>query len=120
MYFVRSGTIEYLKGCPGAGHDISTLARKTMPQEEGSTSLGAEDWFCEAALWTTWCHRGICLVTHGCVVVEVESGKFADLTANHQVAIVQVRMYSREWFKRAVLTDDLAFRNFDVLQDIAQ
>eukprot|EP00439_Symbiodinium_sp_Y106_P030075 s4345_g3.t1 len=77
-------------------------------------SLGAEQWFCEAVLWTPWVHQGRVRAKSETELISLSSAKFRDVLSEYPKHMSFMRMYGlvflsqlQDWYEVSQRLTDL-------------
>merc|ERR1712224_328299 len=90
MYFVVSGQLQYTSyERPGT--------RRAPEEAQSQRMLCSGDWLCEAALWTSWVHRGDLRVVSDCLLFALDASGFARVVSGHKAAHVSAAAYARRF-----------------------
>jgi len=101
MYVIISGHAQYIANIHprDAGPGGQTQTRRT---------LHGGQWVSEAALWTSWVHRGELRAVTDCLLFAVDASGFASVISNHKSAHQFAASYARkfvEGLNRGIQTD---------------
>jgi len=81
MYFVVSGQLQY-----------------TTYEIQAQRMLRTGEWLSEAALWTSWVHRGeLRVVVSDCLLFALDASGFARVVSSHKAAHVTAAAYARSF-----------------------
>lgn len=84
MYFIVSGDCKYVVGFG----------------EEGTHSVGADHWLCEACLWVAWEHRGQLNSKTVCEITALDAAEFVTIMVR-SAAFVEIQRYARMYAHHA-------------------
>lgn len=91
MYFVKTGTLRYTLDHslpqPGDWHELS----------ETDIPVQANEWICEACLWTPWRHCGYMHAFAGTMLVGLEAEKFFDVARRTRTSAMSPARYGEHF-----------------------
>merc|ERR1719446_937334 len=95
MYFIINGQLQYTFYERQRG---SNRAEETQSQR----MLYSGEWLSEAALWTSWVHRGdlrvVCsALVSDCLLFALDASGFARVVSSHKAAHVTAAAYARKF-----------------------
>lgn len=96
MYFVVSGQLQY------TSYERPGLQRRSPDEAQSQRMLCSGDWLSEAALWTSWVHRGDLRVVSShlvsdCLLFALDASGFARVVSGHKAAHVSAAAYARRF-----------------------
>jgi len=92
MYFVANGNLQYTMSQPREQD-----ARRPQDAAYLRRTLSSGQWLSEAALWTSWVHRGELRVITDSFLFALDASGFARVISSHKVAHVLAASYARKF-----------------------